>query len=95
MGRESAWARFDERVRLVERAYIERHRQQVAALVRRHGEEPTEAFLDRVIREAASTGTFRNKAWQVALALHGKPARENVEKVIDLRDAISRGALVS
>ena len=95
VGKDAAWARFDERVRIVERAYVERHRQQVAELMRRYGEEPTEEYLDAVADEAEAAGSFRSKAWQVALVLHGKPARENVEKVIDLREAITQRALVS
>ncbi len=88
MDRERAWAAFDERVKMVERAYVERHRQRAADLVRRCGEEPSEEYLAGIVEEAFASGAFRSKAWQVALVLYGKPARHNVEKVIDLREAI-------
>jgi hypothetical protein len=89
VNRNRGWAAFDERVRIVERAYVERLRQQAAALIRRCGDVPSEAFLDEIAGAALASGAFRDKAWQVAMLLYGKPARQNSEKVIDLREMIS------
>ena len=94
VGRERAWGSFNRRAKIVERAYVELHRRQAAEVVRHHGDEPSEAFLAEIADAALATGAFRSQAWQLALALHGKPARHNVEKVIDLRDAIRHHALL-
>jgi hypothetical protein len=80
------WGRFDRMVDVFERAHAELYRRRAAAEARGCGGARAEAVAAARAERLRRSGAFRDKAWLLALALHGaRPGRGGSDE-IDLRE---------